>query len=94
MRDAENIAIQALSYLSRDSDTFQRFLNLSGLSVNQLREAAESPGFLAGVLDHIMQDESLLLTFSQNEGINPQHIANAHSHLINIGLTANDDNSL
>ncbi len=81
MQNAENIAIRALGFLSKDEKSFQRFLDLTGISIDELRVAAASAGFLTGVLDHIMQDESLLLVFSQNEGIEPQLVSNAHSFL-------------
>jgi hypothetical protein len=37
-----------------------RFLALSGLGLGNLRAAAEEPGFLAALLDHLASDEACL----------------------------------
>ena len=39
--------------------------------------AVEALGFLAGVLDHIGSDESLLVMFAANAGMNPEDVASA-----------------
>lgn len=78
---AEHIAIAALGYLAADPEHLERFLSLSGLDPADLRRAAASPGFFAGVLDFILEDESLLLAFAADHGINPAAIVRARSHL-------------
>ncbi|MEP0520362.1 MAG: DUF3572 domain-containing protein [Hyphomicrobiales bacterium] len=80
--EAEAIAIQALAHFAQDPETLERFLSLSGIAPNKIREAASSPGFLAGVLDFLMQNEAILLTFSANNGMRAETIASAHRQLL------------
>ena len=79
---AEALAIDALSFLASDSGRLEPFLSLSGLDPGSLRAAAASPGFLAGVLDHVCGNESLLLAFAANAGHSPADIARAHALLV------------
>jgi hypothetical protein len=74
---AEALALAALDFLARDPERIGRFLNLSGLDPNTLREAATEPGFLAAVLDHLAGDESLVLAFAEDAGIPPERIREA-----------------
>ena len=74
---AEAIAIQALSYLAGQPDELGRFLALTGISPQQLRAAAAQPGFLAGVLEHLGSDETLLRAFADESHIDPVEIVRA-----------------
>lgn len=74
---AEALAISALGWLAQDGETLERFLSLSGLTPQTLREAAATPGFLGAVLAHLMNDESLLMAFAANETRAPEDIARA-----------------
>ncbi|WP_306257468.1 DUF3572 domain-containing protein [Pararhizobium sp. IMCC21322] len=78
---AEALAIQALGHLAQDKEVLERFLSVTGLAPEKIREAAASPGFLAGVLDYMMQNEALLLTFSVNNNIDAEAIMAAHRQL-------------
>ena len=78
---AEALAIQALGHLAQDKEVLERFLSVTGLAPEKIREAAASPGFLAGVLDYMMQNEALLLTFSVNNNIDAETIMAAHRQL-------------
>ncbi len=62
---AEALAIDALTFLAAAPERFERFMALCGLSPENLRAAAASPGFLAAVMNHLAQDESLLLSFAE-----------------------------
>jgi hypothetical protein len=70
--EAEVIALKALAFLANDAQRLGRFLALSGMSPGDIREAAAGPQFLAGVLNHLLQDESLLLTFTVEADIDPR----------------------
>jgi Protein of unknown function (DUF3572) len=72
--EAESLAIEALSFLARDSTRIAAFLETSGLGPDHLRDAVREPGFLAAVLDHLMMDEPLLLMFSENAEIDPNTV--------------------
>ena len=78
---AEAIAIQALGYLAEDDERLGRFLALSGLDAGEIRAAATQPGFLAGVLDHVAGDETLLVAFAEHLGIAPTEVGRAHAEL-------------
>lgn len=79
---AEALAIAALGYLASDPERLEPFLSLTGLDPANLRAAAASPGFLAGVLDHLCGNESLLLAFAANCGHDPADIARAQARLV------------
>jgi hypothetical protein len=53
---AEMFAVQALAFIAEEPDRLGAFLNATGLMVERLRELASAPGFLAGVLDHMLAD--------------------------------------
>ena len=74
---AEEIAIRALQYLVGNPDELGRFLALSGIGPSEIRLAAAEPGFLVGVLEFVMADEALLLSFCAGAGIRPTMIAAA-----------------
>ncbi|WP_407050721.1 DUF3572 domain-containing protein [Methyloraptor flagellatus] len=78
---AEALAIQALAFLAEDPEVIGRFLAETGLGPENLRLAAREPGFLTGVLEYVMGDESLLLVFSERVRIRPTLIAVARNIL-------------
>jgi hypothetical protein len=78
---AESLAIESLTFLAGNPARLDRFLALSGLGRDNLREAAGEPGFLAGVLDHLVSDESLLLAFAASTRHTPATIAKARDIL-------------
>ena len=80
-QDAEEIAIRALSFLANDFDHMSRFMALSGMGPEDIASNASSTSFQIALLEHLMGDEALLLTFCGNENINPQLIAPAHQLL-------------
>jgi hypothetical protein len=71
---AEEIAIQALGFLASDSEELGRFLALTGIEPDQIREAAQQPGFLAGVLEYVCAHEPLLLAFARDSTLEPARI--------------------
>ena len=78
---AEILAIQALGFIAEEPERLGVFLNATGLSVERLRESANAPGFLAGVLDHMLADESLLLAFATAAALDPAEVARARNAL-------------
>jgi hypothetical protein len=86
--EAEPIAISALSFLASDSERLGRFLALTGLGPESIRQAAHEPGFLAAVLDHLASDEPLLLTFAANSGRDPAAVARARDVLTTLAELA------
>ncbi|SHM04520.1 Protein of unknown function [Roseibium suaedae] len=74
---AQEIATDALIYLTREPELTGRFLAVSGIGPESIREAAQEPGFLAGVLEFFMGDEALLLSYCENAGLRPTMMAAA-----------------
>jgi hypothetical protein len=78
---AEALGVDVLVFLAADEDRLDRFLALTGLTPGDLRAVSASPGFLAGVLDHLMTDERLLVAFASDRRLDPTVIARAHALL-------------
>jgi len=79
--EAEILAVAALSFLAEDPERLGRFLAVTGLEPENLRKAAGTPGFLPGVLDHLIGDETLLLDFAAQQGIDPAEVPAARAML-------------
>jgi hypothetical protein len=79
--EAEAIAVAGLAFLAEDQERLERFLALSGLSAGDIRRAAAEPGFLAGVLQHIMDDDRIAAAFATAEGLSPERLAAATAAL-------------
>jgi hypothetical protein len=75
------LAAQALSFITEEPQSLSRFLDTSGISAAQIRTAAIEPGFLAGVLEYMLSDETLLRAFADRAGIDPGTLAGAASAL-------------
>jgi hypothetical protein len=78
---AEMLAIRALGFVAAEPHRLADFLALTGIGAERVREAAQQPGFLAGVLDHVLADERLLIGFADSAGIDPLAVARARSAL-------------
>ena len=74
---AETLAIAALSFLAEDPERRGIFLARAGIGPESLRAAAAEPHFLAGVLDHVVSNEKLLLDFAAHQGIDPFGVTRA-----------------
>jgi hypothetical protein len=74
---AESIGVSALLFLAGDPQRLGRFLTLTGVGPAELRAEARAPHMLAAVLEHLLQDESLLLVFCASDGVPPADIAPA-----------------
>jgi len=72
--EAEAVALRAVGFLASDQSYMADFLSRSGVSPDALADLVEDQEFLTGVLDHLLSDESLLLAFCGNTGIDPSDI--------------------
>jgi len=75
------MAVQALTFIAEEPERLARFLDATGLEPAQIRAAARERGFLAGVLEHMLGDESLLIAFASSAGIDPAEVARARGAL-------------
>jgi uncharacterized protein DUF3572 len=78
---AEALAIQALTFIAGDSERLGRFLAITGIGPGEIRAAAGEPGFLAGVLEYMAADESLIDAFATEAGLDPGDVGRARAAL-------------
>lgn len=78
---AETLALQALGYLAADEDRLCRFLAATGLTPQELRQRAGDPVFLAGVLDHLLTDDALIVAFAESAALPPEAVMAARRRL-------------
>jgi len=81
---AEMLAVQALAFIAGDEDRLGGFLASTGVALESIRDAAREPDFLAGVLEHMLGDEKLLIAFADSAGIDPAEVARARRMLGNV----------
>lgn len=75
------MAAEALTYLADDLPRLERFMALSGLTLETLRAAAREPGFPGAILDYLASDEPLLLAFAAHVGHDPADVMRARDAL-------------
>jgi hypothetical protein len=75
--EAETLALRALGFLAADIERLGGFLAQTGLDPASIRGLVRERGFHAAVLDHLAQDESLLVAFATNEGLDPSIVMRA-----------------
>lgn len=75
--NAEEMAIAVLGWLASEPELLGRFLALTGIQTDQLRHAAQDPGFLAGLLDFLMEHEPTLMAFCAATDNKPEDVAAA-----------------
>jgi hypothetical protein len=68
----EIIAIRALDFLAGDDEAFWRFLNLTGLVMDDNKDRISDPNFLGAVLDFLLEDERLVVAFAREKGLAPE----------------------
>jgi hypothetical protein len=78
---AEIMAVQALAFIAEEPERLAAFLNAAGIDPAVIRDAAREPRFLAGVLEHMLADESLLMAYAGSTGIDPAAVAQARRAL-------------
>jgi Protein of unknown function (DUF3572) len=75
------VALKALAFLAIDEENLNHFLAITGLDLLDVKERANDPVMLGGVLDHLLQHENLLLAFSAELGCKPEAIVGARYRL-------------
>lgn len=71
LEEAEAIALMGLGHLAGDENLLTAFMDLTGIGPSQLRASASDRESLAAILQFLAQDESALLAFAANNGIEP-----------------------
>src|SRR6266481_9055573 len=78
---AEDLAIAALGFIAAEPERLGRFLAMTGIGPDSIRDAAREPRFLAGVLDHVAGDETLLRAFAAEHDFDPDTVMRARELL-------------
>jgi hypothetical protein len=74
---AEQLAIAALGFVAGDPELLPRFLAITGIEAKDIRRAAATPGFLAGVLQFVSAHEPTLIRFAEETGNDPASVERA-----------------
>ncbi|KPF43075.1 DUF3572 domain-containing protein [Rhizobium sp. G187] len=85
-QDAETTAIAVLGWLAGEPEMLSRFLALSGVQPGEMRLAVGDPGFLAGMLEFLMQHEPTLMAFCTATETPPETVVAAYHHYVSPGL--------
>jgi hypothetical protein len=75
------IPLQFMGYLASDQDRLQSFCTQTGFGQKDLVEHLQDPAFQGFLLDFALQDESMLLAFCADAGIEPQAVVAARRTL-------------
>lgn len=78
----ESVAVAALGWIAGNEDMLNRFLALTGIGAEQIRQAAAEPGFLAGVLDFLLAHEPSLMAFCNETETDPEVVQRAREELL------------
>ena len=68
------MALNALAFLLSDAERTQHFVELSGLGPQAIRAGASDKVFLGSILDYMLADQTLLLIFTGERGLNPDRV--------------------
>ena len=79
--DAEALALAALAATLNDERRAQRFLDLTGLSPDELRDRAGEPGLLAALLSFLEAHEPDLIEVAGTIGVKPEDLVAARREL-------------
>jgi hypothetical protein len=74
IEQAETIALQALSFLAKDDELLGQFLTNTGLTAQELKKRVREPDLLGGVLDAILENDTILLEFCTITSLSPDTI--------------------
>lgn len=78
---AETVAITVFTELANEPEELQRFLALSGIQPETVRDAARQPGFLVGVLDYVLGGDKTLSSIEAATGLSAKTISDSRQRL-------------
>ena len=64
----------ALDHLAQNPEQLAEFMGISGLSVDGLRRAVATDSFRRGLLDHVVQNEPLLIAICSANSLGPETV--------------------
>ena len=68
---AITVALEVITFLMADDETAGQFLGATGLDPEDLRGNLQDTDFLEGVLDYLLSREDLLISFCEQNGLEP-----------------------
>ncbi len=71
---SETLALAALSWVMSEDDRAERYLSLTGLDADTLRQGLDDPAMLASVLDFLANHEPDLLRAAEALAITPEEL--------------------
>ncbi len=77
----DELAGLCLAHLANNPDQLAEFMSISGLDPDGLRRAVGTVGFKRGLLDHIVQNEPLLLAVCESGRLSPETVMRAWAKL-------------
>ncbi|MDD8022567.1 MAG: DUF3572 domain-containing protein [Paracoccaceae bacterium] len=75
------LALRALGWLAGQDELFEAFLGQSGADAGQVRELAQEPAFLCGVLDFVLQNDAWVIGCAEELGERPEALVQARAQL-------------
>ncbi len=79
--DADGVAIDALAFIASHQDLIDRFVDVTGFDVSQLRESASRPEFFVAVMDFFLAHEPDLLDLASQLHVQPGATGRARNEL-------------
>ena len=83
--DPQALALTALGWVLTDEDRAARFLALTGLTPDGLREGLGQPGTMLAVIDFLCANERDLVAAAEALGVSPERLAGAGRDLVRGG---------
>jgi len=74
---AEAVAVDALAFIANDDDLLSNFIAATGIDPASIRSALQKEDFLRGVMQYLVEDESLLTAFAASADLKPEEVAGA-----------------
>ncbi|MEM7749390.1 MAG: DUF3572 domain-containing protein [Pseudomonadota bacterium] len=79
--EAEILGLRVLAFIASDPALLERFSSTTGVSVEDLRQRANSPEILLACCNEILRNEPDLLMFCANANIQPETVRVAEAIL-------------
>lgn len=81
MNEPDAIALKILGSIAADPERLGRFLDLTGLRADTIREASQRKEFWVALYDHVAGYEPLLMEIAAEIGETPEAIIKARNRL-------------
>lgn len=79
--ETEVLCADILGWIACDETLMSRFLALSGLTADTLRQASMEPGFYSGILAFLMGHEPTLIAYCEDRNLAPERLVEVWQRL-------------